>query len=108
MYRKHNISGIISFVMGLFADTNLFGLIMVAGIVSEMCADQMQNDSALVLGLGVLILGCLLAAVFGVVLGIVGLFEPDRNRTFPILGTIFSSLGGVAVILLMTIGSTQP
>lgn len=108
MYRKHSVFGIISFVIGLLADISLFGLIVAAGIVSEMYADQMQDDSALVLGLGVLILGCLLAAVFGVVLGIVGLFEPDRNRTFPILGTIFSSLGGVAVILLMIIGSMQP
>jgi hypothetical protein len=38
-------------------------------------------------------------------LGIGGLFQKDRKKIFPILGTIFSTLAIIGIVFVIVIGS---
>lgn len=108
MHLKHSILGIISLIIGLFTDFALFCVIVVGTLIGEAYVDELDESSPIFLVTGLFILGSLFMSVLGTILGIIGLLEPNRKRTFPILGILFSFLGGLFVMFLLVLGSLQP
>ena len=80
------------------------GLVVTAGIVEASSPGGMDEQSpvAIIIGLGVFaIIGL---SFVGSGLGIAGLFQPNRNRLFSILGLIFNALIIFGLVGLIAIG----
>jgi hypothetical protein len=96
---KHSSLGIASLVIAVISIL-LFclglGVAVFASASDPATFDSMPSDSPLYLPVGLMI-------CFGG-----GLFQPDRNKTFAILGTVFNLLFLCAVGVLMVIGNLAP
>lgn len=95
--------GIASLVLSIIA-----GLVMVvplffaAVLVAQNPNIADDDPQAVALGCG-MIVGVLLAALAGI-LGLVGLFQPDRGKTCAILGTLFAGIEIIGMIGLIVLG----
>jgi hypothetical protein len=96
--------GLASLLIAIGMGLLLLVLVGIAGIVSAEQGGQMnENDpAAILLGLG--ILGGLGGTLIGLVLGIVGCYQPDRSIVLAVLGTIFNGLVILGVLSLFCIG----
>lgn len=82
--------GIASLILSIFCGVSLFGLIMMAAIISANGQVNDEDPAMVALGLG-MVAGCGFTLI-GLVLGVVGCFQPGRNPTCGILGSIFNGL----------------
>jgi|JI9StandDraft_1071089.scaffolds.fasta_scaffold00278_6 hypothetical protein len=105
MKSQFSILGIISFVVGLLTVIGLFGLLVLAGILSLASDGEIDENSPVALILGLVLIGSIIPSLIGIVCGVVGLFETNKNRVFAILGIALSSLGILALIGLMVLGA---
>jgi hypothetical protein len=99
--QKHSGVGIASFVLAIVAVVGELVLITVAAVLVQQ--GKSQRSPAM------MVTGCLLIAglgvcVVGAILGIVGLFLPNRKKVFAILGLCFNGMILLAVLGLMVIG----
>jgi hypothetical protein len=103
--RKHSGFGIVSFVWALVVGVGEFMIIGLTGILSAVNPDFAGEPSLLLGILGLLICAAFPACFFGVALGVVGLFQRDRHKVFPILGLVFNAVIAFSVGLLIVIGN---
>lgn len=101
--QRHSGFGIASFVASIAMGLMLFFLIILAGIMYS--SGQTDPESAQMIVLGLFIIGSLIAAAFGLTLGIVGLVQKNRRKVFAALGVAFNGILILSVILLMVIGT---
>ena len=103
MTQQHSGLGISSFIVSLAAAIFIFATLIIAGNLANSTPGGLSEDSNEAMFIGFAIIGLVLLSLIALGLGIAGLFQKDRLKVFPILGTIFSSLtilGTVALILL--------
>ena len=100
--RGHSTIGIISFVLALICGIAIFGLLIVAGVISATSGDIAEDSpEAITLGLG--LFACMGLALLALILGVVGLTQQSQ-KVFPILGTCISGLVLVGAAVLLVIG----
>jgi len=100
---KHSGMGIASCLIALGAGLFEFIFVVIAGVMASSPQGVDENSpEAIVLGL--FILGGLLAAVVGGVLGIVGATQANRNKLFAVLGLCLNGVIVVGVLGLMVLG----
>ncbi len=108
---KHSGLGIASLVIAVISIL-LFclglGVAVFASASDPATIESMPSDSPLYLTVGLMICFGGGLDLVGLGLGIGGLFQPDRNKTFAILGTVFNLLFLCAVGMLMVIGNLAP
>ena len=80
------------------------GLFVTAGIVGSSSPGGIDEQSALVMIIGFGVFAIIGLSLVGSVLGIAGLFQSNRNRTFSILGLIFNTLIVLGLVGLIFIG----
>ena len=87
---KHSGIGIASFMISIVSGLFLFLLVAIAGIIEATTPGGIDEESPveIVLGLGI-ILGFGLNLV-GIGLGIAGVIQKNRKRTFAVLGLVFN------------------
>jgi hypothetical protein len=97
-------AGLTSFIIGLFSGLSLLVLIVAAGVLTAKSGGRMNPQSPQAIGLGLLMIVGMIAAVIGVILAIVNLVQKDRKKLFGIFGLILN--GGILllVLVLMMIG----
>ena len=98
---KHSRFGIASFILALAMGLCLllaFGLVGMYYMESDGVIDE---ESPLLVVVGLLFVGACLGNVLALALGVAGLIEKRRKRTFSVLGTVFSALGLLFVVLLV-------
>ena len=98
--QKHSGVGIASSIMGIAAIVLTVLPIIVAGAMDASTTDGLDDNAVVVVG------GCGVAlmapGIVALSLGIVGLSQKDRQKMFPIPGTVLSSvmlLGWVAILI---------
>jgi hypothetical protein len=84
------------------------GVAVFASASDPATIESMPSDSPLYLTVGLMICFSGGLDLVGLGLGIGGLFQPDRNKTFSILGIVFNLLFLCAVGALMVIGNLAP
>lgn len=101
---KHSGPGIASLIVSILAGIWLFILLIIAGLVENSTPGGMDPESieALLIGLGMMAAGA--AGFVGLGLGVVGLVQSQRQRLYPILGSILSGGLLLACTGLMLLG----
>ena len=103
MPRTHSGVGIASFIIAIVAGMTAFSLIVIAGVMEATTPGGMDEDAPQVILVGLGIFGAVALGMLGAGLGVAGLVQTDRLRTFAVLGLIFNmlvvlGLGGLVVI----------
>lgn len=106
--RAHSGPGIVSFILSILMVVLFVGIIAAFAAKASDAIDELgqvdieklQNETSFVFyGLGML--GAIVGNIIGLVLGIIGLAQKNRNKLFAILGTVFN--GGVVLLLLLMV-----
>ncbi|MEG2804681.1 hypothetical protein [Stenotrophomonas sp.] len=101
---RHGGLGIASFILSLGGGLLMFGLVVLAGLAELSTPGGMDETAPATVMLGLGIFGAGLLEIVALALGVAGVLQRDRRRTFSILGMIFA--GGVLLCTaaLMLIG----
>jgi hypothetical protein len=102
--RKQSGLGIASFILAIVAGVTAVALVVIAGVIELSTPGGMDEESpqALIVGLG--IFGVFALNLLGIGLGLGGLFQADRLRTFAVLGLVFNLLVILGIGGLMVLG----
>ena len=100
---KHSTIGIISLVITVAAGVIELGLFVAAGLLTSS-VDGLTEESpvAAAIGLGIICMPAFM--LIGTVLGVVGLFQKDRKKLFPILSVAISGIAICIFVLLLILG----
>jgi hypothetical protein len=105
---KHSGLGIASFVVSLLIGASEFLLIMIAGVLEAATPGGMDNESLIVLFIGLFVIVGLFANLAGVGLGIAGLVQRDRKKVFSALGVVFNGTVIFGLTMLLILGASMP
>ena len=101
---KHSGPGIASLIVSILAGGGLFVLVIIAGLVENATPGGMDPESieAVLIGVGMMAAGA--AALVSLGLGIAGLVQSQRQRVYPVLGSVLSVGVLLACAGLMLLG----
>ncbi len=97
---KHAGFGVGSFVISMLNGALLLILTVTAGVMDE---NGVTEDDTEMQVLGILILGSILLAVIGSVLGVATCFQKDKKKILGIIGLALNALtvlGGIILIMI--------
>ena len=97
---KHSGLGVGSFVISILTGSSMLILTITAGVMDEK--GVMEDDTEMQV-VGILILGSILLAVIGSVLGLVSHFQKDKKKVLGIIGLALNALTVLGGIILMMI-----
>jgi len=101
---KHSGLGLTAFILSLVTAVAPAGLFGLAGILESATPGGMDEESPAAITIGLLLILSLASCVVGFALGIAGLFQENRVKSFAILGTIISALVGIGASLTILLG----
>ncbi len=96
--RKNSGLGIASFVTSITAGILLFVTAIIARVMTASGTDPGSTEGIMV---GSALIGLNIAEFVALGLGIGGLFQKEKKKRLAILGTVFSSLAIVVMVLFM-------
>ena len=97
---KNSGFGVGSFVISILTGSSMLILTITAGVMDEK--GVMEDDTEMQV-VGILILGSMLLAVIGSVLGVVNYFQKDKKKVLGIIGLALNALIVLGGIILMMI-----
>ncbi|MCK4908402.1 MAG: hypothetical protein KAS70_00755 [Planctomycetes bacterium] len=98
---KHNGKGITSTVIG---SISIVLFLLILNIFYLLYSSGQLQKSTLLNILTLLVIFDLLLVTYGFVLGIKGLFDPLRKKTFSIIGTVLNSILLAVFLTIVSIG----
>ena len=101
---SHSGIGIASFILSLLCGLTLVGIIIVAMVIGARSGGELDERSPAVMAIGCSALLGLALTLLGLILGIVGIMQKDRKKTFAILGLIFNAVILVGTVALILVG----
>ncbi len=102
--KKHSGLGISSFIISTATGVLMFLLFIVAGVMETSTPGGIDESSAGAVVVGLFLIAFLMLDLLAIGLGIAGLIQKDRKKTFSILGLIFGASTVVITVFLMIIG----
>jgi hypothetical protein len=100
----HSGFGIAAFIMAILVGVFVFLLIVVAGILTTQAGGDLDEESPEAMVLGLAMFAAAGLDVIAIILGIIGLCLPGRNRLFAVLGTVLGGLVLVGLCGLLAVG----
>ncbi len=100
----HSRLGIASFALSLAMGAVLFQLVVILGVLESTTPGGLDEDSAVTIILGLLVIFSLFLDLVAFGLGIAGIFQHRRKKMFAILGAIFSGFTLLIVVALTVVG----
>ncbi|MEM9082929.1 MAG: hypothetical protein AAGB34_04970 [Planctomycetota bacterium] len=98
--------GITSFSLSVLFGLGLFALFVIVGTMEAQSVGGVDEESPVAIALRLLMFGCLFGELVAGGLGIAGLFERNKVKTFSVLGLAFSVVAFVLFVGMMMIGLT--
>lgn len=102
--KKHSGLGIASFITSIVSGISIFLLIVIAGVMEASTPEGIDAESVGAVVVGLFLFAFLGTTLVALGLGVGGLVQKDRNKTFAILGTVFSAVAFVGTIAIMLLG----
>ena len=101
---KHSGVGIASFVTSIVAGALIFLLVIIAGVLEASTPGGMDEESIGAVLIGLFLFAFLGAELVALGLGIGGLIQKDRKKTFAILGVVFSATALLITLFMLFLG----
>jgi hypothetical protein len=101
---KQSGFGIASFMIVMLVGSLEFAILVIAGIMEATEPGGIDEESPVVILLGVVMIGGLLLDIVGVALGIAGLTQRDRRKGFAVVGVVIGSLVFLGVLFILMVG----
>jgi hypothetical protein len=101
----HSGLGTASFIISIPVGILLFVIFVIAGVMETTMPGGMDEESPMVILVGLCMLGLMGLDVIAFGLGIAGLCQRHRRKMFAVLGILFSTMVILGTIALMVIGS---
>lgn len=101
---KHSGVGIASFVTSIVAGVLIFLLVIIAGVLEVSTPGGMDEESIAAVLIGLFLFAFLGAELVALGLGIGGLIQKDRKKTFAILGVVFSATALLITLFMLFLG----
>lgn len=101
---KHSGLGITAFILSLVTALVTAGLFGVASILESATPGGIDEESPAAITIGLLLVFSLASCLVSFALGIAGLVQANRNKSFAILATIISALVGIGASLTILLG----
>jgi len=102
--KKHGKLGIASLLISLLVGFSFVTMIVVVGIMESKNPGGFAEDKTIATILGLAVFGFIGLNFVGFILGLVGLFMPDRQKLFSILGVVFNGVVIFGIVGLVVIG----
>lgn len=102
--QPHSVLGIASTVLAVLLFFAYIAVFAVAGIMAERQGGDLDENSPQAMVVGLAVIGLFGLSFLGLVLGIVGIVLPNRNKTFGWVGTALNAFILVGVCGLMCLG----
>ena len=102
--RRHSGLGIASFVLSIVGGLATLGVFVTAGVLEAQTPGGLDEDSPVTMMVGLAVFAAVGLALLGLALGIGGLVQPNRQRIFAILGTIFNGFIILGICGIMALG----
>ncbi len=102
--KKHSGLGIASLIVSLATGLVVFLAVGALAVMDSAVEGGLDEESPAVVLLGLVILGSMAVLLGSLGLGVAGLFQPDRNRTTAIIGTIVSAAAFLGITALVCLG----
>ena len=99
----HSGLGIASFIIGLVVVVIILLMVLLIGVLASNRANRNTAETMGVMT-GLFVCGGALASLVGLGLGMAGVFQEDRNRTFAVIGLILNGLIILGTAALFIIG----
>ncbi|MBA4029955.1 MAG: hypothetical protein C0478_03535 [Planctomyces sp.] len=104
MSNRHSIFGVISFLMGLGCGAVILACVGYSTYLEMTTPGGIDEEAPEVILIGLAMLGFMGLSILGGAIGLVGLFESERNKLFAILGTLTCAAVFLAPLALIIIG----
>ena len=105
MEEKHSGLGIASTILSVLVAVAIFALVVIAGVLHASTPGGISETSAEAIMVGLGIIGGIVLEFVAFGLGVAGFFQSDRQKLFPVLGTIFSAMTLLGTIGLIILGN---
>ena len=105
--RRQSGLGVASFTLSLVAGVATVASLGYAGYVETTTAGGVAGDNTAATLIGLAILACFAALLVGIILGVVGLFQKGRRKTFGAIGVGLNGLFAILTGVVMWIGLSQ-
>ena len=99
----HSGLGIASVVLTVFAGLGIFAAFIAAAVMGEQNRHVNEGNLWMIVPVCGMIL-CVLVSAIGGLLGLIGMFQSDRQKLFPILGCLFAAIECGGVLGIIAIG----
>ena len=96
--------GLASLLLAILAALGIFAAIGYAAYYQISTGSDLSSQKGLMIVVGLAVVGCMLVAVIGLVLGGVGLFQANRKKLLAILGVVFNILVVLLFGVLYAVG----
>jgi len=105
MQFKHSGFGISSLIISSISGIAIFVIFVVAAVMEVSTPGGIEGNPMGAIIVGSSIIGMIILSLLALGLGICGLFQKERKKIFPIIGTVFSSFTVLSILSLMIVGS---
>ncbi|MEM9566736.1 MAG: hypothetical protein AAF974_00375 [Cyanobacteria bacterium P01_E01_bin.34] len=93
-----------SFSASISVGVSVVLLLLVAGFIENSRPGGVASTDLEASFIGLAAVGLFVLDFIAFILGVMGLFQRDRNKTFPILGTVFSGLMLAGMLGIVMVG----
>ena len=104
MHLKHSGLGIASSVVSIIGSIGLLFFIIIAGVVESSTPEGMDEESVGAILIGLFVFAFLGVSFVALGLGVAGLLQKDRNKTFAIIGIAISAVAFLGTLFLLIVG----
>ena len=90
--KKHSVLGIISVIIGIVMVIAFFTLLILTQVSESYSPGSMNEDSPVAIYTGAAMLGIGILNFIGAILGLIGIFQKNSKKLFPVAGAIINLL----------------
>ena len=104
--KRNSGLGIASFVLAIVSIVAAIAIFGYAGFLEISTEGGVDEDTTAAIMIGLAIFACIGRQLIGLILGVVGLFQSNRRRTFAAIGVGMNGTIAILIVVIIWFGMT--